>query len=305
MQTLYRYWQDYRPWLTPRVLVPTLLLLLLLIIINYTGGLDEAIQKKKSWPVKLLMNYGVGLAAYGIPWLLYYHYQRGPLAKRVFSSGFWWMIVCAPFLFSLKMSVPLPRWVQGADALYWNKVLYWPVLMLGLLICLAVWWRLQTRQTGLPGWTAAREKQIPYKGLLLLMIPAVAWAATRSDFLQLYPRLQWVVGLEELKEWPAWKIILFEGAYGCDFVSIELFFRGFLVIALARYAGPAVILPMASYYCVIHFGKPWPECVSALGGGLLLGMIAWRTGSVFGGLALHLGLAWMMEAAGYAGHFIK
>lgn len=305
MQTLYRYWQDYRPWLTVRVLVPTLLLLLVLMFINYNGGLDEAVQKKGSWSVKLFVYYAVGLAAYGIPWLLYYCYYPEGLGKDASTRRFKWLIVFAPFLFSLKMSVPLPQWVNGTDALFWNKVLYWPALTLCLLLCLGIWWYLQTRQAGLPGWTAARETQIPYKSLLLLMIPAVAWAATRSDFMQIYPRLQWVGGIAELQGWPAWKIILFEGAYGSDFISIELFFRGFLVIALARYAGPAVILPMASYYCVIHFGKPWPECVSALGGGLLLGMIAWRTGSVYGGLALHLGLAWMMEAAGYAGHFIK
>jgi hypothetical protein len=100
--------------------------------------------------------------------------------------------------------------------------------------------------------------------------------------------------------WP-W-LLGYELSYGLDFVSIELFFRGFLVIALARYAGQYAILPMAAFYCTIHFGKPLGECISSFFGGLALGVIAWRTRSILGGLIVHLGLAWLMEVGGYIGN---
>ncbi|MES1160611.1 MAG: CPBP family glutamic-type intramembrane protease [Bacteroidota bacterium] len=88
-----------------------------------------------------------------------------------------------------------------------------------------------------------------------------------------------------------------------DFLSIELFFRGLLVIGLARYAGEYVLLPMAAFYCTIHFGKPLGECISSFFGGLALGVIALRTRSILGGLIVHLGLAWLMELGGWLGAY--
>ena len=85
-------------------------------------------------------------------------------------------------------------------------------------------------------------------------------------------------------------------------MTIELFFRGFLIFAFVRYVGAAAILPMATFYCSIHFGKPMFECVSSFFGGLILGVIAYRTQSIVGGLAVHLGVAWMMEIGGYFGN---
>src|SRR5690606_26463297 len=96
--------------------------------------------------------------------------------------------------------------------------------------------------------------------------------------------------------------LLYEISYGIDFVTIELFFRGFLIFGFVRYAGVAVLLPMATFYCSIHFGKPLFKYISSFFGGLLLGMIAHKTQSIAGGLAVHLGVAWMMEAGGYLGN---
>jgi membrane protease YdiL (CAAX protease family) len=90
-----------------------------------------------------------------------------------------------------------------------------------------------------------------------------------------------------------------------DFVTIELFFRGFLVLAFVRFVGPDAIVPMAVFYCSIHFGKPLAECISSFFGGMLLGIVVYKTGSVAGGLVVHLGIAWMMEIGGYLGNLWK
>jgi hypothetical protein len=135
------------------------------------------------------------------------------------------------------------------------------------------------------------------------MLPLIGFASTQSDFLHAYPKLNSVAFIDHYAHpsWP-WKL-LYEISYGLDFVSIELFFRGLLVIGLMRLVGINSILPMAAFYCTIHFGKPIGECISSYFGGLALGVIAYRTKSIIGGLMVHLGIAYLMELGGYVGNF--
>lgn len=72
----------------------------------------------------------------------------------------------------------------------------------------------------------------------------------------------------------------------------------FLVLAFVKWL-KKMILPMACFYCSIHFGKPMGECISSYFGGILLGIVVYNTRSVFGGLMVHLWIAWMMELAGW------
>jgi len=103
---------------------------------------------------------------------------------------------------------------------------------------------------------------------------------------------------------PGYKVF-YEVSYGIDFLTIEFFFRGFLVLAFVRFAGQEAILPMAAFYCSIHFGKPLAECISSFFGGLILGIIVYHTRSIWGGLMIHLGIAWLMEAGAVIGNSIK
>jgi membrane protease YdiL (CAAX protease family) len=96
--------------------------------------------------------------------------------------------------------------------------------------------------------------------------------------------------------------LLYELSYGSDFVSVELFFRGFLILAFIKVAGKDAILPMACFYCTIHFGKPLGECISSYFGGMILGIVVYNTRSIIGGLIVHLGIAWLMEIGGYIGN---
>ncbi|RYZ55167.1 MAG: abortive infection protein, partial [Chitinophagaceae bacterium] len=59
--------------------------------------------------------------------------------------------------------------------------------------------------------------------------------------------------------------------------------------------------PMAIFYCTIHFGKPLGECISSYFGGLILGVVAYRTQTIMGGFFVHVGIAWLMELIGYLG----
>ncbi len=93
-----------------------------------------------------------------------------------------------------------------------------------------------------------------------------------------------------------WSLVLFEAAYGATFVALEFFFRGFLVFAGQPVLGVHAVPVMAFAYCLLHLGKPMPEAVSSLIGGLILGYLALRLRSILAGVVAHLTIAWGMDA---------
>ena len=137
--------------------------------------------------------------------------------------------------------------------------------------------------------------------MLLVMVPMVALASTQTDFLQVYPKAK-LLNHIPINTWvDKWRYAVFELSYGLDFVSIEFFFRGFLILSLMQICGMHCIIPVACFYCTIHLGKPMGEAISSFFGGTFLGIVAYNTGSVWGGLLVHLGIAWMMEIGGWMG----
>jgi membrane protease YdiL (CAAX protease family) len=89
--------------------------------------------------------------------------------------------------------------------------------------------------------------------------------------------------------------VIWELSYGLQFLMLELFFRGFLIFALARVIGSLAIFVMIVPYAMIHFSKPLPECLGSIIAGLALGTVALRTGSIAGGVLVHCAVAWSMD----------
>jgi hypothetical protein len=170
-----------------------------------------------------------------------------------------------------------------------------------LLFLLFIIWKWAYVNTSFFGFTTRNFQPVPYLQLLIYALPLIAVASTQHDFLHTYPKVKNIAFIDGYtsETWPF--RLLYEISYGLDFISIELFFRGFLVLGFMRFVGANAILPMAAFYCTIHFGKPLAECISSYFGGILLGVVVYRTKSILGGLTLHLGLAWLMEIGGYAG----
>lgn len=71
------------------------------------------------------------------------------------------------------------------------------------------------------------------------------------------------------------------------------------MIGLAPFLGRSGVLAMAVIYCSLHFGKPAGEAISSIFGGYILGIVAYETKSVWGGVIVHVGIAWLMELIGY------
>ena len=145
------------------------------------------------------------------------------------------------------------------------------------------------------GFTLNGARILPYFWLILLMIPLIILASFNAGFIEHYPTYNDHFEYEHmtLEMWQTRGI--YELCYGSKFVSVELFFRGFMVVGLSRIIGKEAILPMVAVYCFLHFGKPAGEAVSSIFGGYMLGILSYRSRNIYGGLIAHLGVAWGME----------
>lgn len=144
------------------------------------------------------------------------------------------------------------------------------------------------RATGLRVKGTGRDARL-YALLFVVFLPVV-WLASRRDDFQwtypFYPRPPKKAG----GDWVA-----FEAAYFVQFLCVEWFFRGFMVLGLKPRLGRASILVMLAPYCMIHFHKPMPEAFGAIGAGLVLGSLSYRTGTIVWGWFLHYGVALTMD----------
>ncbi|MBS0425475.1 MAG: CPBP family intramembrane metalloprotease [Proteobacteria bacterium] len=273
-----------------------------LIVLNYTleieSGMIKGLDSRFSQCAALFLVY---CSAFVIPYGFVAVFRKHLVAT---TPMFWLLLLIAPALFAVKASIanPLQNTIEGVWGSYWTIVTTLPFKLLVVLIPLIVLHRVFPEQPSFWGMTLKNVRWRPYGLMLVIMTPLIVFAGTQPDFLQTYPRLKQITFIAPHTEYSGWYQLLYEVSYGIDFVTIELFFRGFLIFAFARYAGAAAILPMAVFYCSIHFGKPLLECVSSFFGGLILGIVAHRTQSIIGGLAVHLGIAWMMEISGYVGN---
>ncbi len=87
-----------------------------------------------------------------------------------------------------------------------------------------------------------------------------------------------------------------------EVIPAEFFYRGFLMFALLRVAGPVAVVVATIPFAFAHLGKPEVETMSTIAGGLLYGWLDWRTGSVlWSGLAHTWILSLAVIAAGSAG----
>jgi hypothetical protein len=135
--------------------------------------------------------------------------------------------------------------------------------------------------------------------MLLIMAPLIGFASFGADFQEDYPSYPTTMTHEYLGV-PEWLTVLFfELVYGWDFVATEWIFRGFFIIGMASLMRHRAVLPMVVTYAFLHFGKPLGETIGSVFGGYILGVIALRTGSIWGGIAIHLGVAWLMEIAAF------
>jgi len=127
-----------------------------------------------------------------------------------------------------------------------------------------------------------------YFVLFAAILPAVVAVSFTKPFQDLYPFYR-AAG----RSWT--EFLIWEALYASQFITLEFFFRGWLLFSLRPALGANAIFAMMVPYCMIHFGKPMLETFGAIGAGLILGTLALRTRSIWLGAALHIAVAWTMD----------
>ncbi|GAB4241110.1 MAG: hypothetical protein Tsb0034_17990 [Ekhidna sp.] len=143
----------------------------------------------------------------------------------------------------------------------------------------------------------------PYLFLLLIAAVFIGIGSFLSEINEYYPRYShtgvnlYLRANPDTPEW--WTVLVYELCYGSNFISVELIFRGFLIFAFTRTLGSYAVLPMVATYAFLHFGKPLGETISSVFGGYVLGIISFNSRNIWGGIFIHLGVAWLMELFGW------
>ena len=127
-----------------------------------------------------------------------------------------------------------------------------------------------------------------YALLYLAVLPLVVLASRTHAFQRTYPFYR--LAARSWRDLLAWELL-----YASSFVALELFYRGFVLGLLRRSLGPYAIFVMVVPYCMIHFGKPVAEAVGAIAAGVALGTLAMVTRSIWGGVLIHVAIAWTMD----------
>ena len=189
---------------------------------------------------------------------------------------------------------------QLADALYQDTesglypLLFWAagcVLFYLLLPAIVSAFVLKTplKQSGFNFQVPPQHWKI-YRFLLLIVLPFVYIASFSVHFRETYPFYRVTA-----ETYDPGLFVLWEIAYFLQFVSVEYFFRGFLLFHSEKYIGKHGVLLSMLPYCMIHFGKPFPETVGAIIAGIVLGTMALKSRSIIPGILLHYIVAIAMD----------
>jgi len=127
-----------------------------------------------------------------------------------------------------------------------------------------------------------------YASLLLPATGLVYWVSFWPEFQAIYPFYQ-----HAGRSWL--DLIAWELLYGLQFFSLEFFFRAFMLETLRRPLSYGAIPIMVIPYCMVHFQKTAAESVGSIVAGLLLGYLAMRSRSLWGGVLVHWCVAIEMD----------
>jgi hypothetical protein len=277
--------------------------LVVALTLNYTFKFEDEYLERMSGYSKFLAYF----LFYGLPYFFsVYVYSVFKKQKAIFlNQEFWIKSMFALFILSLDSSVPFFDYLINALfhplTKFWGyKVLVNSIGFFTVLIpILLLYYLYEKKATNIYGLSAKKFDAAPYFTMLLIMLPVIIAASFAKDFGLQYPMYKSSQAHVHLGV-PEWiTVAIYETAYGLDFITVEYLFRGLMVIGMASLLGRSAVLSMAVVYCFLHFGKPAGEAVSSILGGYILGVIAYETKSIWGGIIVHMGIAWMMELVAF------
>ena len=125
-----------------------------------------------------------------------------------------------------------------------------------------------------------------YALLIAIMLPILWLASAQPSFHDFYPMYKPV----SLGMW-----LLYEAVYMTQFFCVEFFFRGVTLFRLESRFGFHAVTMMVVPYALLHIHKPFPEAVASIVAGLVLGMLALKSRSIWPGVAIHICVAFSMD----------
>lgn len=279
----------------------------LMLTLNYQGIFgDKVIERWPFGPIRYLTFFLFNAIPFYLTWWGHRRYSKEESTR----PGFWSVSLASLLFLALYTDFFPANLLRPADLPWQLSELVHRLSSNGgkaLTVLLVLWAFRQIwhwKDDGFYGLTYTKIPLTPYWVLLGLMVPIVTVASFQPDFQEYYPRYKSQDAAEYLKVPFGYLAALFEFAYGLDFVAVELVFRGLFVIVLGNYMGKSAVYSMVTLYGTLHFGKPLGEAISSYFGGMILGILAYESRSILGGVFIHLGIAYLMEAFAWA-HFLR
>jgi len=274
-------------------------LLAILLYFNYRFDFEDSTLEKLTGIKKYVAYFIFYSAAYFV--VLFILKLTKPGLQFFRSSIFWKYSLFGIAILTLDSSMPyLQKIIYGnthPHVSYWlYKVAVNGISFFTVMLPIFIFYFLNDKkERHFYGLNNHHTDLRPYWFLLCTMLPLLISASFMEGFQRQYPMYKSNMAFEILNVHGWVTALLYEVAYGLDFITVELLFRGFFVIGMIKVLGRNAIVPMAVIYCMLHFGKPAGEAISSIFGGYILGVIAYETRSIWGGIIVHMGIAWLME----------
>lgn len=275
--------------------------LVVLFVFNYSIDFEDSyVDKVRSFPLRFLSHFLLmGIPFIGACFLIHFFEKQDFLA----SKEFWLKVLIGFGLLAFYRSAYFQRFfcelidVKSCKFLYKIVVKFFRLIV--LLIPLLIFFRRDKDQmVGFYGMTFIPKHLKIYFPVIAIMAVIIFLSTFLPSIQKFYPMYfkSGGVAFAKFNHWPNWvTIAAFEVSYLSNFISIEFFFRGFLIFSFVRLLGPQVVLPAVCCYAVLHFGKPFVEAFSSIFGGYILSILALKTKNIWGGIFVHVGIAGMME----------
>jgi membrane protease YdiL (CAAX protease family) len=175
-----------------------------------------------------------------------------------------------------------------------NQLAFWAVVVISAYVLPAVFvirvvLRERVRDYGLRLRGILPHVRV-YAAVYAVAAPLIIAASFLSSFQDRYPFFHPAAGHSLWPYMYVWWLL-----YWAQFCALEFFFRGFLLHGIAPRLGWAAIFAMALPYNMLHYGKPMPEALAAIVGGVALGSLSLKTRSIWWGAAIHISIAVTMD----------
>jgi membrane protease YdiL (CAAX protease family) len=237
-------------------------------------------------------------------------------ARRARGTGYDWRplaVLCsgAVFLTAMRYFGSSRRFAQllgavddpfGEDTSLWATLTFspfgelyeycwwagWRVLGYFVFPCIVTWLlgeRVRDQGLSVQGF---RKHAWIYAVLFAAVLPLVVGVSFTEDFTRYYPFYG-----RAGRSW--FDLLAWELLYAAQFFALEFFFRGWWLQSCKAMMGSHAIFAMVVPYCMIHYGKPWPEAFAAVVAGLVLGTLAMKTRSIWSGVLIHISVATSMD----------